>query len=139
MIWNNCAKNTVTLMLVIAIVALFLRLGFEQIIKINISRNESNASAALKSISTALENYAQDHQQAFPQNLALLTQTIPPYLDQDYLNESSIGGYQFSCSRLDDSGYSCSAIPIKCNITGREIFTVTTGAVMVSDSCAKKE
>ena len=139
MIRNNYAKNTVTLMLVIAVLALFLRLGIEQTIKVNISQNESNASVALKSISTALQNYAEDHGEVFPQALSALIETDPAYLDKDYLHQTSIAGYNFSCSRLDASGYSCSATPIKCNSTGREIYTITTGGVMVTDLCAKKE
>ena len=139
MIRNNYAKNTVTLMLVIAVLALFLRLGIEQTIKVNISQNESNASVALKSISTALQNYAEDHGEVFPQALSALIETDPAYLDKDYLHQTSIAGYNFSCSRLDASGYSCSATPIKCNSTGREIYIITTGGVMVSDLCAKKE
>lgn len=132
---NNNGLSFVTLMIVIAVFGLLLRIGIEKIIKVNIVQNESNAQSALKLISTALDNYAKDHLGAFPSKLSLLTQTNPPYLDQEPVAK----GYNYSCQRLDASGYSCSAAPIKCNITGKIVYTVSTGGLLVSEECNKKE
>lgn len=132
-------RSFVIIMVVIAICALVLRFGIEELIKINITQNESNASGTLKLISTALENYAKDHSGSFPTSLSLLTKDNPPYLDKDYIAESPIRGYNFGCGRLEISGYSCLATPIKCKLSGKMIYTVTTGGLLISEECTKKE
>jgi len=129
----------VMLMIAIAVFALFLRITVERLLKINIAQNESYAQATLKLISTALENYAKDHLGAYPANISLLVQDNPRYLDRDYLAESPVKSYDYSCLRLDVSGYSCSAAPVKCNFSGRMVYAVTTGGVVISQECSKKE
>ena len=136
---GNRARSFVTIMIVIAVSALLLRVAIERIIKINIAQNESYACAALKSISAALENYAKDHLGVFPANLSILSQDNPPYLDKDYISEKPIKGYEYSCARLDTLGYSCSASPLNCNLTGKMIYSVTTGGLIISEDCSKKE
>lgn len=139
MLKNIKARNTITLVVIIAVVSLLLRIAIARIIKINISQNESVALLNVKLISTALENYAKNNQGAFPSSFSALIKTNPSYLDKDYIVESPIKGYNYSCSRLDFSGYNCSATPVKCNITGRVIYTVTTGVLLVPEKCSKKD
>lgn len=131
------ARSLVTIMMIVGISALFLSIAIKQIIKINIAQNESNAQVTLKLISAALENYAKDHLGVFPADLSILIQSKPPYLDKDYVSESPIKGYNYSCLRLEASGYSCSAVPIKCDLTGKMLYTITTGSVLVCAGCGK--
>jgi len=133
------AKSFVTIMIVIAVSALLLRITVEKLIKINIAQNESNASLTLKLISAALENYAKDNQGIFPVKISVLTKTSPPYLDKDYLTQSPFKGYNLSCSRLEASGYSCSAIPVKCRLSGNLIHSVSTGGLLISEECSRKD
>lgn len=133
------ARSFVVIMIIIAVSALLLRIVIEQLIKINIAQNESNAQVTLRLIATALENYAKDHQASFPTSLSILTKNNPPYLDKDYLAESPIKGYEYSCSRLDSFGYSCSAQPVKCKLTGRMDYNITTAGILISEDCSKKE
>lgn len=126
-------------MIVIAMVALFLRIAIEKIIKINISQNESNSSVTLKLISTAIENYAKDNQGRFPSKFSTLSQTQPPYLEKDYIALSPVKGYNYSCPRLEESGYTCYAAPTTCKLTGNTTYSVTTGALFVSEECKRKE
>ena len=133
------AKSLVTIMLVIAITSLVLSIAIEKIIKLNIAQNEANASATLKLIVTALENYAKVNQGVFPKSLSLLSETNPPYLNKDYLQQSPIKGYIYVCSRLDPAGYSCSAAPAKCGLSGRNTYTITTGGALIAEDCNKKE
>ena len=58
---NTKARSFVTLMVVIAVTAFTLRFAIEQVIRTNITQNESNASATLKLIATALENFAKNN------------------------------------------------------------------------------
>lgn len=139
MIKNNNGKNFVLLMLVIALASLFLRVAIKQTIKANIQQNERGVSAILKTIATALENYAKDNSGAFPVSFSALLQSKPVYLDRNYLGHSPVKGYNFFCSRLDPSGYACSAAPTRCDITGSTVFSITTGGLLVSERCDKKE
>lgn len=107
-----------------------------QRIKLNIAQNESKAQETLKLISVALENYAADHRGAFPSSLSDLVQTQPPYLDKNYVAQSPIEGYNYSYSKLESSGYSCSAVPVKVGSTGimgKRSFRITTGGIMENE------
>lgn len=136
---NIQGRSFVTMMIIIAVSALVLRIAIEQVIRINIAQNESNAQGTLKLISAALENYASNNHGSFPRTLSVLIKPKPAYLDRDYILESPIKGYHYNCSRLEPAGYNCSASPVKCGLTGKIIYTVTTGSLSVSEECNKKE
>ncbi len=136
---DNRARSFVTVMIVIAVSALLLRTTIEQVIKISMAQNESSALTNLKLISTALENYAKDHKGAYPASLSVLVNISPRYLDQNYINESPVKGYNYSCQRLEPSSYSCSAIPAMCKLTGRMSYTVVSAGSLVFEECSKKE
>ncbi|MFA5411586.1 MAG: type II secretion system protein [Candidatus Omnitrophota bacterium] len=132
-------KSFVALMIAIAVCALGLRIALTQLLRINISQNESNALGTLKLISAALENYARDKEGSFPNEFSLLAKSKPAYLDRDYILASPLKGYNYTCSRLEPAGYSCSASPAKCGLTGKTVYTVTTAGLVVSEECNKKE
>ena len=136
---NRRARSFVAIMIVIAVSALLLRITVEKLININIIQNEANAALTLKFISAALENYAKDHQGIFPLEISALTRTSPPYLDKDYIAQSPFKGYNFSCTRIEASAYSCSATPVKCRLSGNLIHTVTSGGLLISEECSKKD
>ena len=136
---NKRAKSFVTIMIVTAITALVLRVVIKQIIKVTITQNESDASATIKLISASLENYAKDNRGVYPAKLSVLAENKPAYLDKDYIKISPLRGYNYDCSRLDSSGYSCSASPVSCGLTGKMIYTVITGGSLISEECSKKE
>lgn len=134
---NKNGHSFVVIMIMIAVVALFLRITIEQIIKINIIRNESSAQSTLKSISTALENYAKNNKNAYPDKFSLLFAANPAYLDKDYTGMAFFKGYVYTCPRLENIGYTCSAVPLKCKLTGVTAFTITTGGALVKEACDK--
>jgi type II secretory pathway pseudopilin PulG len=133
------ARSFVMIMVSIALTALLLRFVVERLIKFSISQNEANSQATLKLIAVALDNYAADHQGVFPKDLSILIHNKPAYLDKDYLSKSPFKGYDYACNRLDNLGYSCSASPLNCGLSGKRVFTVSTGGIMVSQPCDKKE
>lgn len=111
-----------------------------QVIQWRIDQNEAAAQESLKLVSTALELYAKDHMGQYPQNLNSLIQSKPAYINPDYIAESSKRkGYVFSCSRLEQASYICSERPASCGITGKKVFTATTGGSMIIEECAKDE
>lgn len=133
------ASSFVTIMIIIAVCSLLLRIIIEQIIKLNIEQNESNAQATIKLLSTALENYAKDNRGVFPANVLILTKTNPPYLDKDYIDVSPVKGYNYSCPRIEPSGYNCYAHPIRCGLTGNIVYSITSGGLLITEGCSKKE
>lgn len=136
---NNKAKSFVVIMIGIAVFVVLLRIVILNIIKLNIEQNESTAQTTLKLIAIALENYAKDNQGAFPSKISVLIHSNLKYLDKDYISLSPVQGYNYSCSRLEQSGYNCSAIPVNCNLFGKMNYTVSTGNLFVSEKCGKKE
>lgn len=136
---KNKGQSVITITIVVAIIALFLRIAIEQLIQINIQQNESNALATLKLISTALENYAKNNVGVFPASLSVLTQTTPPYLNKDYITESPFKGYSYSFVRLEPYSYSCRALPVKCKLTGKKIFSISTDGLLITEECGKNE
>lgn len=141
---NDKARSFVVIMIIIAVFALLLRIAIEQIIKINIEQNESNAQTTLKLISTALENYANDHNGIFPLALSILTDAKladakARYLDEDYITQSPVRGYNYGCSKIEASGYNCAASPVKCGLTGNTVYTIATGGLLLVEDCLKRE
>lgn len=136
---KTAGLSFLSIMITIAFVGLLLRIAVEQLINMNIAQNELNASSNLKLISTALENYSRDNNAVFPAQVAVLTNTNPRYLDEDYIARSPVGGYDYACRVLEPSGYSCFAAPVKCGITGNKVYTVTTGGALLSEDCRKRE
>lgn len=125
-------------MVVVALSALLLRLAVHKIIVYNIEQNQLLAKGNLKLFSTALENYAKDNKGVYPTNIDLLTQNNPPYLERNYLVASSVRGYEYDCQRLDPVGYNCSASPVNCKLTGKIVYAVSTGGLIIAESCDKK-
>ncbi len=136
---NKKARSFVTVMIIIALSVLILRFAIEQLTKRNIAQNETSALSTLKLISASLENYAKDNHGVFPLSLTVLTRTSPLYLDRDYIKESPIKGYTYTCSKLDGSGYNCTANPVKCKMTGSIVYNISTGGLFVSEGCKKEE
>jgi len=138
MLINKKARSFVTIMVVVALSALLLRLGLHQIIIYRIQQNQLLAQVNLKLFSTAMENYAKDNKNVYPVSIDLLTKHNPVYLERDYLAASSVHGYEYDCQRLDTAGYNCTASPVNCKLTGKMIYVVSTGGLIIAEDCDKK-
>ncbi len=132
---DSRGKSFVTIMIVIALTALALRIGIEQLMRSTVTFDDQSASSAIKLVSAAFEQYAKDHGGVYPATMNNLTQSDPPYLNQAYLQPGVLKGYGFSCPRVDRSGYTCTAVPVRCRTSGSSIFTVTTGGAFTADDC----
>jgi len=135
---NRRAKSFVTIMVVVALAALLLRLAIHRIIIYQIQQNQLLAQVNLKLFSTAMENYAKDNNNTYPVNIDLLTRANPVYLEKDYLAAPAVGGYEYDCQRLDTDGYNCTASPVNCQLSGKMVYAVSTGGLIMSQSCDKK-
>jgi hypothetical protein len=136
--FNKIARSFVTIMIIVALSALLLRLAVHKIIIYNIEQNQSMAQVNLKLFSTALENYAKDNRNVYPTSTAELTKDKPVYLEKDYLAVPSVQGYEYDCQRLDPKGYNCTATPVDCMLTGKKIYTVSNGGLIITESCDGK-
>jgi hypothetical protein len=136
--FNRKAKSFVTIMIVIALSALLLRLAIHKLIIFNIEQNQLIAQGNLKLLSTALENFAKDNKGAYPAQISQLTKANPVYLENNYIMDSPLKGYEYDCQRLDPSGYNCQAAPANCRLSGKNIYTVSTGGLIITESCDKK-
>jgi hypothetical protein len=131
------ARSFVVIMIVISLTALILRIAIVQFANFTIIQNEASALETLKLLTTAIENYAKDHLGVFPTSLEALVQSSPAYIEKEYISLSYEKGYNFNCLRLESSGYTCSASPSRCKISGKRTFTMTTGQVLSDEECAK--
>ena len=86
MIKNNRGKNFITIMVIVAISAVFLRVVAVRIIERNTAQNKSSAQSTIKLIAVSLENYAKDNKGLYPLTFQSLTLTKPSYLDKDYIS-----------------------------------------------------
>lgn len=136
--FNRQARSFVTIMIVVALSALLLRLAVQKVIIYNIEHNQLLAQVNLKLLSTALENYAKNNKNTYPSSIDQLTKSKLVYLERNYLAVSSIRGYEYDCQRLDAVGYSCSATPVDCKLTGKMVYSVSTGGLILAESCDKK-
>lgn len=135
--FNQKARSFVTVMIFVALSALLLRWATEKLIIYNIQQNQSAAQINLKLLSAALENYAKDNGQ-YPENIDSLTSHQPVYLEKDYLAVDSVRGYEYDCQRMDTSGYNCSAAPLDCKFSGKMLYSVSTGGLIIAEACDKK-
>ena len=136
---NTRARSFVVIMIVVSLAALILRIAIVQFVNFSIIQNEASAQGTLKLITTAIENYAKDHLGVFPISLEALTQSSPAYIEKEYISLAYQKGYNFNCLRLEASGYTCSASPVRCNLSGRKNYIITTGQVMAAEDCGQKE
>ena len=144
---NNIGRSIVALMIVISVTALIFRFSLEYVLNFNIRQQEQNAQDTLKLVSTAVENYAKDHLDVFPDSLSELVRTDPPYIEKGYYKKINVDsrffsftkGYNYDYLKLESAGYRCLAMPVLCGLTGRNAFTVDSGNAIIKEECSKKE
>ena len=137
--FDRRGRSFVTIMIVIGVAALLLRLGLHKLIVFNVEQNQLIAQGNLKLLSTALENFAKNNNGEYPSQISQLTKSKPVYLEKNYIADSPIKGYEYDCQRLDPKGYNCQASPLNCKLTGKNVYTVSTGGLIITQSCDDNE
>jgi type IV pilus assembly protein PilA len=135
---NNQGFTLVEIMVIISIIIILTSIAIPNLLRTRLTANESAAQIILKTISTACENYAAANGGSYPTAISDLTETIPPYLNEDY-TAAPQKGYEFACNIMTIAGYSCAATPTTCNRTGSKTFTIATGGVLSSVDCTGGE
>lgn len=119
----------VEIMIVVAIIALLAAIAIPGLLRMRVNANETNAQATLRTISTAAEAYAAANSGNYPEDIGILVNATPKYLNEDY-TLTTRQGYNVTCADSDwtAAGYSCSANPMS-NSTGTRTFNISTGGV----------
>ena len=120
-----------------SIITLLAVIIISQLLRSRIIANESAARTTLKTISTALETYAAEARQGYPADISILVTTNPRYLNNNYIAESPILGYNYILEFLEPGGYSFIARPQRCGQTGSKIYSITTGGALTDSDCAQ--
>jgi prepilin-type N-terminal cleavage/methylation domain-containing protein len=117
------------IMIVVGIIALLAAIALPNLIRVKTSGNETFAKASLKTISTALENYASINS-TYPPSVNDLVTAMPPYLNSNYfIGEHN--GYTFAPT-ITSYTYQIVATP-RASSTGTSTFTMSTGGVLTSN------
>lgn len=119
--------------IIIPILAIGLAILIPGFVRGHLRANESSAQVALKNISAAYESfYASEG--AYPASLEDLLNVDMPYIDEDYTS-GSYRGYSISCRTIGSEGYTCSAIPVNCGISGRKVFVIDDTGTLYDEEC----
>lgn len=126
------AFTLVEIMIVVAIIVILTSLAVPGLMVSRVTANEGAAKTTLKAIATACESYYACNFE-YPSDMSDLTEANPSYINEDY-TAGERQGYNFTCD-FTPSGYSCNATPVSCNVSGSEVFTITTGALVENTGC----
>lgn len=120
--------------IIIITLALLAAIAIPSFMALTIRANEKAAKSAVKSISMALESYAEQNNNVYPQSEESLSNLKSSYLSSSY-NNRRVYGYEFR-EELNPSGYKVVASPVKCGVTGDEVYIIETGGKLSKERCA---
>ncbi len=128
------------IMIVVSIIGILVALTIPNLLRARHNTNETAATACLRTISTACENYrAAQSPPSYPAGLNTLATSNPPYIDTFLAGatspSSSRQGYYYTYTVLSSDQYTCLATPKTSGITGTRIFYVDeTGVIRINNS-----
>jgi len=100
--------------------------------KAAVSANDALAQSTLRALSTASEVYASDSNGKYPEDMGVLVNVRPPYLNVDYCDATVRSGFRYECS-LSAAGYTFIATPEQIGVTGSMSFKMVTGGILTKE------
>ncbi len=134
---KNKGFTLIEIMIVVAVLALLATIAVPGLLRARATSHDASAKATLKTIASAAEEYAADHDGNYPEAVTDLTNAQPPYLNDDY-TDSARNGFNFACDWGTES-YGCSALPITNGTTGTKSYTVTSGIILAENDAVASE
>ncbi|MFA5038825.1 MAG: prepilin-type N-terminal cleavage/methylation domain-containing protein [Candidatus Omnitrophota bacterium] len=124
----------VEILIVVAIIVVISAIAIPNLISARINANEASALASLKALTSAAEAFRMSQVPVrFPDNLAELNATEPPFIDA-VLATGNKSGYAFNWTGGTNT-YSVLASPQAPNATGvRNFFLDQSGVIRVGNS-----
>lgn len=133
--YRRSGFTLVEIMIVIAIIALLGAINAPNLLRARLAANESAATAALRTISSAAHTYRAANP-GYPENLSVLYDDLtPPYIDV-VLAGGTKSGYSFNLTGIDPDannncqGFLAQAAPVTVGFTGRRFFSVDTSSII---------
>lgn len=133
---NKKAFTLVENMIIVAIIALVIIIALPNVKRVKMSSNEAATRELLDQFGTALEQYAIINKD-YPADLSLLTESSPPYFNQNICDGNVRNGYVFKIiggAPLAGT-YFITATPVSCGNSGQKIFYLRTNKQMTEDEC----
>ncbi len=130
---TSAGFTLIELMLVVAIIAVIAGIAIPQLVRSRAGANESNAIAALRTISQAQTAF-RDNYRRYGQ-LQELDDDDPPYIAEE-LADGEKQGYKFVTAAVTKFEYQCVATPIVPGKTGTRSFCVDESASIYEGTCA---
>ena len=131
--------SLIELLLVVAVILITAAIAFPLLVRARISANEASATASLRTISAACENYALAYNIGYPASLANLGPAAIPSSTTANLLDSVLAagvksGYSFSYSAGSAADgvintYAITAIPVNPGVSGQRSFYTDQGGV----------
>jgi Tfp pilus assembly protein PilE len=119
--------------ILIPIIAIAVAIFIPGFVRGHLRANESSAQTALKTISVAYENFYVD-KGAYPASVDDLANADIPYIDEDYAS-GSYRGYNISCRIIGSEGYTCTAAPVNCGVSGSRVFVIDDTGTLYDEEC----
>ncbi len=118
----------VEIMIVVAVIALLAAIAIPNLLRARINSNDSLAQSTLRAISTSAESFASANNGNYPVGVAALTGAVPAYLNVNYCDGTTRGGFTYTCAMVANS-YLVTAAAASAGVTGNGPFTIATGGI----------